>query len=87
MSLMTQLANELGWFELFNQEARSFYDIQTRLSFLPCYIASLFLFYFLCFIMNLFVTRRSRRSLVLYIRVSILKHPILTIPPPSQTVR
>ena len=58
MRLETHLTHELGWFEHFN-------DPDTALSYLASlHFASCVVLYvlFLCFIMNVFVTRRSRSS-------------------------
>ena len=58
MRLETHLTHELGWFEHFN-------DPDTALSYLASlHCASCVVLYvlFLCFIMNVFVTRRSRSS-------------------------
>jgi hypothetical protein len=57
MRLETHLTHKLGWFEHFN-------DPDTALSYLLRYIALCVVLnvLFLCFIMKLFVTRRSRSS-------------------------
>ena len=54
MRLETLLTHKLGWFEHFNHP-------DTALSYLSC--VECLLFYFLCFIIKLFVTRRSQSSL------------------------
>ena len=58
MRLETHLTHELGWFEHFN-------DPDTALSYLAslhCSSCVVLNVLFLCFIMNVFVTRRSRSS-------------------------